>query len=273
LSRRINIIADKSLLAAFADNTHDIDTSHVNAAIRDSEFHRPRKRHNLFWVSASFTLFGAIVGGILTWVFTHGRAPPTREPAVAQARSAVVRDASATPVAAPATVPGAAIDSTGTPSTTTGAGIDVDAAHADDPAAARTSTSSPSTPTPQPGAEVARGAEPMASSYESAAWQASRDWMQAQPGEHWVIQLMLSNFADEGERSAFVAHAGAMLDESKLHQYPLWLGGTKKIGVLYGPFPDRREAQRALLALPSSLKQYQPYMRTVGVVRQEARYN
>jgi septal ring-binding cell division protein DamX len=97
--------------------------------------------------------------------------------------------------------------------------------------------------------------------------------MQAQPAQHWVIQLMLSNFADTGERGAFVAHATSMLGEEKLHQYPLQLSGTKKIGVLYGPFTDRREAQRALLALPMSLKQYQPYMRTVGVVRQEATYN
>lgn len=38
LTRRVNIIADKTLLAAFADNTHTISRKHVQAAIRDSEF-------------------------------------------------------------------------------------------------------------------------------------------------------------------------------------------------------------------------------------------
>src|SRR5688572_26266073 len=38
LTRRINLIADKALLAAFSDNTHTIRLKHVKAAVRDSEF-------------------------------------------------------------------------------------------------------------------------------------------------------------------------------------------------------------------------------------------
>jgi hypothetical protein len=37
LMRRVNILADKSLLAAFVENTHRIEVRHVQAAIRDSE--------------------------------------------------------------------------------------------------------------------------------------------------------------------------------------------------------------------------------------------
>ena len=38
LTRRINLIADKALLAAFSENTHTIKTRHVAAALKDSEF-------------------------------------------------------------------------------------------------------------------------------------------------------------------------------------------------------------------------------------------
>ncbi len=38
LTRRINLIADKALLAAFAENTHTIRTRHIKAALKDSEF-------------------------------------------------------------------------------------------------------------------------------------------------------------------------------------------------------------------------------------------
>jgi len=38
LVRRINILADKALLSAFADNVHQITPKHVYAAINDSEF-------------------------------------------------------------------------------------------------------------------------------------------------------------------------------------------------------------------------------------------
>lgn len=37
LMRRVNILADKALLAAFVENTHKIEARHVQAAIRDSE--------------------------------------------------------------------------------------------------------------------------------------------------------------------------------------------------------------------------------------------
>ncbi|MCE2999436.1 MAG: AAA family ATPase, partial [Betaproteobacteria bacterium] len=40
LTRRINLIADKALLAAFADNTHTLHQKHLDAAVRDSEFAR-----------------------------------------------------------------------------------------------------------------------------------------------------------------------------------------------------------------------------------------
>jgi MSHA biogenesis protein MshM len=38
LTRRVNVIADKALLAAFSENTHTVDTRHVKAALRDTEF-------------------------------------------------------------------------------------------------------------------------------------------------------------------------------------------------------------------------------------------
>ncbi len=38
LSRRVNLIADKTLLAAFSENTHTIRRKHVDAAVADSEF-------------------------------------------------------------------------------------------------------------------------------------------------------------------------------------------------------------------------------------------
>jgi len=55
LTRRVNIIADKSLLAAFADNEHGITAKHANRAIRDSEFYH---------LPVSKTKVGLAVGGV-----------------------------------------------------------------------------------------------------------------------------------------------------------------------------------------------------------------
>ena len=43
LLRRINIIADKILLSAYADSTHDLSSKHVIAAVNDSGFEQDRK--------------------------------------------------------------------------------------------------------------------------------------------------------------------------------------------------------------------------------------
>ncbi len=43
LTRRINILADKALLAAFAEDTFDVGKRHVNIAVNDSQFTRTRR--------------------------------------------------------------------------------------------------------------------------------------------------------------------------------------------------------------------------------------
>lgn len=47
LMRRVNVLADKSLLAAFIDNTHHIEVKHVQAAIRDSELAPHGLKHKI----------------------------------------------------------------------------------------------------------------------------------------------------------------------------------------------------------------------------------
>lgn len=48
LVRRINILADKALLAAFAENAYAVERKHVQVAVRDSEFGAERHRRPAF---------------------------------------------------------------------------------------------------------------------------------------------------------------------------------------------------------------------------------
>ena len=65
LTRRVNILSDKSLLAAFADGTHQVAAKHARAAIRDSEFGEHR-RSNRWWL-----LGAGIAAGLLIGVAVH----------------------------------------------------------------------------------------------------------------------------------------------------------------------------------------------------------
>jgi type II secretory pathway predicted ATPase ExeA len=69
LTRRINILADKSLLAAFADGTHQVTATHARAAVRDSEFGGARRVvPNAWWFVAAGLAAGLLVGvGLHLW--------------------------------------------------------------------------------------------------------------------------------------------------------------------------------------------------------------
>ena len=94
LTRRLNLLADKALLAAFANNTHLIDTREAQAAIADAKFepiapraNNSRKRATpAVWQIALGSIAGATVVGTLWFVVgatpqnivkaTHPTPPP-----------------------------------------------------------------------------------------------------------------------------------------------------------------------------------------------------
>ena len=55
LMRRVNILADKAMLAAFIENTYNIEARHVQAAIRDSELAPPAQA---WWLRKSNVIAG-----------------------------------------------------------------------------------------------------------------------------------------------------------------------------------------------------------------------
>ena len=74
LTRRVNILADKSLLAAFAANTHAVTLKEARRAVRDSEFHRARRNWRPFALAAAGVAAGLVIGLSLDSVI-RDRAP------------------------------------------------------------------------------------------------------------------------------------------------------------------------------------------------------
>jgi len=92
LTRRVNILADKSLLAAFADNEHGITARHVKRAIRDSEFyHAPMNRSKIGLAA------GGLAAGLVLGLGVRYLLPPS---APAPAQTAAISAAAAQPAAA-----------------------------------------------------------------------------------------------------------------------------------------------------------------------------
>jgi MSHA biogenesis protein MshM len=94
LTRRINLIADKALLAAFSENTHTLKVRHIEAALKDSEFSQPTPPSKIasrgLWVAAAVIAGIAIGAAGYGWLNQHPDPKPapvatpipaTKEPA------------------------------------------------------------------------------------------------------------------------------------------------------------------------------------------------
>jgi type II secretory pathway predicted ATPase ExeA len=67
LTRRINIIADKSMLAAFSEGSHTVTPSHIKTAAKDSEFKSIEKSKNIIWAGTQFRRGGEWTTGRTIW--------------------------------------------------------------------------------------------------------------------------------------------------------------------------------------------------------------
>ncbi|HUX32099.1 MAG TPA: AAA family ATPase [Thiobacillus sp.] len=90
LSRRINVLADKTLLAAYAGQTHTLTPAHLEAAAGDAEMQpfqqQPATRHRLRWAWLSAGLAAAL--GLLAFVAWQAPSPSASLPAASPPQSA-----------------------------------------------------------------------------------------------------------------------------------------------------------------------------------------
>jgi type II secretory pathway predicted ATPase ExeA/septal ring-binding cell division protein DamX len=259
LTRRVNLIADKALLAAFAENAHTIRPKHVEAAVRDSEFSRgarPRvPRPALAWSALVLTV---IVTGTAIHAWTH----------VGKAHSPTTEGGAAVP--APGTAPGAR------------------AAHEADmrpgpaaaaPAVAAADRSSP-VPEPVPPAGIPVGAAAHATADRPQARSlpptpvkslveqrlaATRQWLAVVNPNAFTIQLMEAGH--EPQLAHDLSQLSKLIEMNQVFLYRIGANHNATLSVLYGSFNDRGAAQDALDSLPPALKANRPFLRTWRGVR------
>ncbi len=279
LTRRINIYADKTLLAAFAAGTHSVSADHARAAVSDTQIVLAQKpsNHRAPLYALGGLVAGTVLGFGLAQLFPLEPATVTAPPA--SARGAVA-PAPAPSAASPAAAPG--------------------------PTAPQPEPAAPATPPtpPQPVAEPAK-TEPAASPPKAGAAGAPALVLEStlkapanadspalpaplsprlaarmdaglglldKPGEsRFVVQLMMTDARQADYLEWYVGEAYRTLAPDALFLYPSGNAESPKMGVLYGAFPTRREATTALEGLPANLRKFGPYVRTIDGVRSDVR--
>ena len=308
LTRRVNILADKSLLAAFADNEHGITAKHVNRAIRDSEFYRPSFSKAKLGLAAGGVAAGLALGLGLHFLLT----PPiqsTPAPAVPATPIAPITAAPA-PVAAPATDAANTVPAQTTAAPPAPASAPSQATPLMQPATVvpteATAAAAPATkPQPEPvtpaakakaapaaglgaaaasstEAEQAAGAKPGSKNHVPPApptgkltrerFSATQEWLKTAPGGEYSVQLLTSNVKDLHRIEDVLARApGRDLKLSDFYVYGVKINDQQHYRLAYGLYPDLVEVNQAVKNMPQAYRQFGLFYRSVERMRSQNR--
>jgi type II secretory pathway predicted ATPase ExeA/septal ring-binding cell division protein DamX len=286
LTRRVNILADKSLLAAFADNEHGITGRHVGRAIRDSEFHRPGIGRSRIGLAAGGVAAGLALGLGLHYLLAATAAAPGVQPAVRP--SATVATAAQAGPAAPAPSAAAATVAIAPPSAPTGAS----AAEPPPPpqaqamaqpmlapqgAAPAPPNAAPATPktaaaTPKAGAGAQRPPPPPKGRLTRERFAATQEWLPGAPGDHYAIQLYTARAQDLHFAEEMIERAAtANLRLEDFYVYGVIIDDSQHYRLAYGLYPTYAEASARIKELPPAYRQFSPYLRSVARMRSQNR--
>ena len=298
LTRRINILADKALLAAFSSGSHEIGLKEIQAAVRDCEFSeatyggQKAGRTRTLWIVVAL-LAVAVLAGIV-WLVAASRpdsgapsavvVPPAPPPGaagtapavpagsaapaapVAPAGSAipvapVAPAGSAVPVAPAAPVAPAGPVAPAAPAATVGA----------QPAPPNASAAAPSpAPDTPPVAKPERAvavappepAEPAVGRLTQERLEAGRSWLEQLPDDHWFIQVFATDGSRHGDVEALLRKLSSSgIEMSNIHVYYSGLSGKPRYGITYGNYPSRGDAAAAMRGLPQAARINKPYPR------------
>ncbi|MDA8258920.1 MAG: AAA family ATPase [Betaproteobacteria bacterium] len=281
LTRRINILADKALLAAFSSGSHLIGPKEIKAAISDCEFSeaayggRAAHKAPVLWIAAA-GLLGALV--VFVWMTlsrgvadsqaTSPNAVATQSGAVAAAPTNPSNKAVTAPTEVPAP-PAASVSPTDTPKLP-------------DPTAAPSSPAPAAAPTAMPPASApvataktdsvaaapSQTPKPRPGRLTLERIEAGRLWLQQASNARWFVQVFDTDASRHAEVETLLRNLSASnMDLAGIHAYYSELSGKPRYGVIYGDFASREAATAAISDLPKQLRANQPYPRQVARLR------
>jgi type II secretory pathway predicted ATPase ExeA len=230
LTRRVNLIADKALLAAFSENTHTIKPQHVEAALRDSEFNRDApgaaSAAGWRWSWAAAVVMG--IGGIA--VGAGGYAWFTRHDTAVAA-------------AAPAVVPASVVKSNPPVIIEPAPGLADDAAN--------------KTPAP----------DKVSDDILKERLDATSLWMAKQSDATWTLQTLSTLSEDDLRNHLTFLKKSIEINDIYVYRNPGTADQKPVLSVFYGTYGNRLAAEQKMTELPAQLKSNRPLPRTVRSIR------
>jgi type II secretory pathway predicted ATPase ExeA len=241
LTRRVNILADKALLAAFGEGAHAVTPKHVRAAVNDSEFAPRRPGAGRLAAVGAAGLAGALIGLGAYWLYERGVAGLAPQQSAAPAAPAIPQTPPEPAAAAP-----------------------VPAVPPEPPKAAPAPTQLDREQLQRVSAYSSRG-QPLL----SARLEATRKHLELVAGERLTLELYYTENSDAARVERFLLRARDLVPLESVYIVPVaGEGGKYRIWATYGDYPTREDALEAARNLPPKYQREFPLApRTYAEVR------
>ncbi|MFV2032937.1 MAG: AAA family ATPase, partial [Gammaproteobacteria bacterium] len=291
LLRRINIIADKILLSAFSESTHNISSRHVVAAVNDSSFNRVsgKKSGLLWWLAmlillafafAVFKNYQLFATDLVQSIFDNAisaTTPATQQPAKepkqpgSETSSVVDNNAAEEPEAAivrefpkeQAVAASAGVEVV-TPEQEAATLLVSGVIEKDEVVVDQQETERIGVEVEQ---EVVAASTQVDSPPDYRRWlegklQQSREWLIRADGNKVSIQVLVRSKSAAKELAYFLQNDWP-LDLDKTYLYEGSLEAQQIYRVFYNEFDSLAQGKRELKRLPESVKANSPYLHSV----------
>jgi hypothetical protein len=248
LTRRINILADKALLAAYSESSHAVTERHVKAAIADSEFAaaaplRARSRPALL-MAAGITL------GLVLGVALHNYWPQPQPISISP--SAAVQPPPAANAAAATAEMEAELD-----------------LFEEAQAAAQAESEAESGQPLLSAGQLQRLQRYTTGGYKllSERLSATRELLERAPDGRYALELFVTDKPEPARMERFLLRARDMVPLSEVYLVPV---NTSSLRIVYGSFDSEREALDAERRLPPKYQQaFRASPRSFATLRRE----
>lgn len=255
LVRRVNILADKALLAAFAENLYQVTPKHVKAAIKDSEFGNKVKVIPMFYIWGMAAL--VLLSGTLVIIW------PYIELANASHKSAPL-------VASNTHETKGLSNKQSTVSVNTSETQKVDSETLARPFKANPlaiNVANANLERDQSNSHIAPAPLSSAGEFVEERFEASKVWLETGAPNTVTLQIMTITYDDQLKAQLEILKR--QLDGDKVYLYRKNQNGQHYTVVLYGAYQQRAEALSALEMLPLTIKDNNPQIRTIAGINRD----
>jgi len=239
LTRRINILADKALLAAYSEGSHAITERHVKAAIADSEFAAAPARRGLRPAAlvAVAAALGVAVGAGVQWLLSTPQAP-------------LVPVQAAPPKPAPVAAPAAESNREQ---------LDAELDLQED---AEAIAAAEAEEAPPPAPRLTQNQRRRLKAYSAGGQKllseriaATRELLDRAPDDGYAIELFVTENPEPARMERFLLRARDMVPLSDVFLIPMGGTGSQRLRVIYGAFNNAEQAEAAERRLPPKYQQ------------------